>query len=82
MRLEGSVAVYVTVVLPIGKECGELKTDCTITCPELSVAEGAVQVTDAVGRLLSVSLLISGSWGLVKTGSSLSEITNKHNVFR
>ena len=43
-----SVDVYVTVVVPTGKESPGLWVDVSVCVPELSVAVGAVQVTVAV----------------------------------
>ena len=49
-----SVAVYVTVVVPIEKESPESWVDDKLAEPELSVAVGAVHVTEPVESPLSV----------------------------
>ena len=48
------MAVYVTVVVPMSKVSPGLCDDVNVTCPELSVAVGAVQETVAVSELASV----------------------------
>ena len=51
---EPSVAVYVTVVIPIGNSVPELLLPDSETEPELSDAVGSVQLTVAVATPLSV----------------------------
>ena len=51
---ELSVAVYVTLVLPMGKESPESMFEESVTEPELSEAVGSVHVTVAVATPLSV----------------------------
>ena len=51
---EPSVAVYVTVVVPIGKSVSEFLLPDNETEPELSEAVGSVQLTVAVATPLSV----------------------------
>ena len=51
---EPSVAVYVTVVIPIGKSVPEFLLPDNETEPELSEAVGSVQLTVAVATPLSV----------------------------
>ena len=68
---ELSVAVYVTVVGPIGKLSPELWSDIKDTMPELSEAVGSVHVVEPVAPPLSVLIV----WALgqpLMAGSSLS----------
>ena len=51
---EPSVAVYVTVVIPMGKSVPEFLLTDNETEPELSEAVGSVQLTVAVATPLSV----------------------------
>ena len=51
---EGSVAVYITVVEPMGNVLPVSWFDDNWTTPELSLAVGGVHVTVAVGKLASV----------------------------
>ena len=54
-----SVAVNITVEIPIVKASPELWLDVRVTTPELSLAVGDVQVTTAVEEPLSVSWVTS-----------------------
>ena len=76
LLLEGSTAVYVTGVTPIGKESPGWLLDVSVTKPELSLAVGDIHITVAVDRFVSVLCFIFEGW-LEITGSSLSVmITN------
>ena len=55
----GSIAVYVTVVLPIEKADPELWLDVIVTDPELSLAVGSDHDTTAFGEPTSVLWTIS-----------------------
>ena len=73
-----SVAVKVTVVMPIGNVSPELKFEDIVTDPkELSLPDGCCQDTIAVGRLGSV-LTTKFSGTSMKTGFSSSVF--KHTV--
>ena len=69
---ELSVAVYVTVVLPMGKSAPESKSEDSVTEPELSEAVGSVHVTVAVATPLSVVTSWDGGQPEI-VGFSLSE---------
>ena len=68
---EPSVAVYVTLVLPMGKASPESMLDDRVTEPELSEAVGSVQVTIAVATPVSVVTAWDGGQLLI-AGFSLS----------
>ena len=68
---EPSVAVYVTLVLPMGKASPESMLDDRVTEPELSEAVGGVQVTIAVATPVSVVTAWDGGHPVI-VGFSLS----------
>ena len=71
-----SVAVYVTVVVPISKVDPGLWLEVSVTIPELSVAVGSVQVTSADAKPSSVlTVILVGIFEIV--GSSLSITRDK-----
>ena len=72
----GSVAVKVTVVVPIGKFDPLEESDVSVTTPELSEAVGSVQVTAAVATLASV-VVVTADGVPVIVGFSSSVINKK-----
>ena len=75
---ELSVAVYVTLVLPMGKSAPESTSEDSVTEPELSEAVGSVQVTVAVATPLSVVTAWDGGQPEI-VGFSLSEAGKINN---
>ena len=71
-----SVAVYVTVVVPISKVDPGLWLEVSVTISELSVAVGSVHVTSADAEPTSVlTVILDGIFEIV--GSSLSKTRDK-----
>ena len=71
---EESVAVYVTVVVPIAKASPGLWLDVSVTSPELSSAVGSVHVTTAFDEPLSVFCVTSaGMPEMVGSSESVTE---------
>src|ERR1041385_184488 len=79
--LAPSVAVQVTVVVPTGKVSPGLWSQFSGTVPaQLSVAVGAVQLTTAPHRALSVSWEMLFGQPLISGGSSSLTVTVKVQV--
>ncbi len=73
---DGSVKVYVTWVLPTGKnELGELVLEVKVAVPELSVAEGSSQLTMAPFWVIEMVTVISSKGEI--TGGVVSTETHK-----
>ena len=70
----GSIKVYVTVVSPMRKKSLGEAVNTTLTDPELSVADGAVHVTEAPLRELSAVTSRFGGQSTI-TGSTVSPST-------
>ena len=77
---EPSVAVYVTLVLPMGKASPESMLDDRVTEPELSEAVGGVQVTIAVATPVSVVTAWDGGQPLIAGFSLSREIGGKFRM--
>src|SRR5690606_26260694 len=74
-----SVAVYVTVVVPIGKTSPGSCVLVNVVPVQLSVNVGAVHVTTASHELASVLTVISvGQFAITGTSVSLTVTSNEH----